>query len=68
MSRTLCLVDGISFLQVQHCMMTDKHIFVENLVYEYVYLCVFVYREQSLFVDFCFRGFFAHGFIITCLF
>lgn len=38
-------------------MMTDKHIFVENLVYEYVYLCVFVYREQSLFVDFCFRVF-----------
>jgi len=37
-------------------MTTDKPTFVEKLMYEYVYLCVFVYREQSLFVDFCFRG------------
>lgn len=37
-------------------MMADMPVFVET-VYEYLCLCVFVYGEQLLFVDFYFRAF-----------
>lgn len=49
----------VFFLAGEHCMKTDKPTFMENVVYGYVYLCVFMYerRKQSLFADFCFRFF-----------